>query len=150
MERDRQAVLPEIFNPLGFTEKFRTCGDQKVLAVMGIDVAREKALDRPGHLPVEAVDKYGFKYGPFKDDVGLARRRGGCASRRGCRALGLLLSAAFPGRILCWRGTGNWHQSLWLEWLQQLSELRSSRFRRCRSQRSQSTLMRWRGLGRLA
>src|SRR6267143_6487175 len=134
MERDRQTVLPEIFHPLGFTEKFRTCGNQKVLAVMGIDVAREKALDWPGHLPVEAVDKYGFKYGPFKDDVGLARRRGGCARRRGCRALGILLSAAFPSGILGWRGTGNCHQSLRLEWFQQLSELCGTGFRRWRSQ----------------
>src|SRR6267143_999780 len=95
MDRGGEKVLSGVFQLLGFTEEFRTCRNQKVLAVTGINVAREKALDGPGHLSIEAVDEYGFKYGSFKDYVGLARCRGGCAGRRACRALAVLLSIVF-------------------------------------------------------
>ena len=105
MEGNRQAALPKAFDLPGLTEEFRACGDKKPLAIVGVDIIREQACDGAGHLPIESVDQYGFKYGSFKQDVGLACRGGG-------KALGFLLSFTFRSGIFLLCETGSFSRCL--------------------------------------
>src|SRR5436190_4613995 len=123
MEGNRQAALPKALDFPGLTEKFRACGNKKMLAVVGINIVRQQTLDGTGHLPVKAVEQYGFKYGSFKQDVGLACRGGG-------QALGFLLSVAYRSGIPVLRKTGslNGCLDLRLEGLREFGELRGAGF----------------------
>jgi hypothetical protein len=87
-----------------------------------IDVIRQEALNRAGEPPIEAMEESGFKYGSFKENVGLAGGRRS-NSRRGSRTLGLLLSVVVWGSLRsksrCWRRPR----------FQQFGELRCARVR---------------------
>jgi hypothetical protein len=50
VEYDCEAVLTEGVNPLCLPEELGPRGDQKVVAVMRIDVCRKQAFDRAGKL----------------------------------------------------------------------------------------------------
>ena len=93
------------------------------MAIVGVDIIREQACDGAGHLPIESVDQYGFKYGSFKQDVGLACRGGG-------KALGFLLSVAYRSGVPVLRETGsqNLCLDLRLEGLHEFGELCSTGF----------------------
>jgi hypothetical protein len=66
VEGDGKPGLTERFNPPCFTKNFRSCGNEEMLAVMGVHVVREQAFDRSDELSVEAVDEYGLENGSFE------------------------------------------------------------------------------------
>ena len=57
MEYDCETGLTEVLDLARFTEQFRAGGNEQMLAVLGIDIGRDQALDRPCKLPFESVDK---------------------------------------------------------------------------------------------
>src|SRR6185437_13990714 len=91
MEEDGQTCLAEGVHLLGFAQQLRSCRNEQVLAVVGINVCREQALDGAGEAPVEAVDENSFEDGSFKQYVGFSCRRIGGARRHGGRIFGFLL-----------------------------------------------------------
>src|ERR1700694_5788955 len=74
-EGDGKPRLGERIDLLHLTQNLRSSGNQKMLAVVGVNVVCEKAFDGTGELPVEPVDEDGFEYGAFEEDVSLPCRR---------------------------------------------------------------------------
>src|ERR1700675_1020033 len=98
-----------------------------MLAVVGVDIGREQALDRARKLAVESVDQNGFKDVSFKQYIGFSCRRIGGASRRGGRSSDFLLSVigCFRGILLCGDGEGSepWRNGIQLHFSQELRHL---------------------------
>ena len=86
MEGDGETGLAEGLDLAGLAKQFGPGWNQKMLPVVGVNIARQKAFDGSSELAVEPVDENGFEYGSFKKNVGFARGRSRCARRRGNRA----------------------------------------------------------------
>src|SRR5262249_24562557 len=83
-------------------QKFGSGRDQKVLAVVGMNVTCQKAFDGCCKLPVEPVNENSLEYGSFKENIGLAGCRGRRRHRDDIRAAGFLLFCFFRGTLLRW------------------------------------------------
>src|SRR6266851_9891360 len=83
VKEDREPLLTERFDFLGFAKHFRTSGDKDMLTVVRVNVRGHETIDRPGKRSVEAVDEQCFKNRAFEDDVSLPAERVEC-SGPGC------------------------------------------------------------------
>src|ERR1700723_2799732 len=91
VENDCETGLTGVLDLARFTEEFCSGGQEEMLAVVGIDIGREKAFDRSCKLSFETVDENRFKNGPFKHNVSFPRRRVGDTTSHGGRGSGFLL-----------------------------------------------------------
>ncbi len=131
MEHDGQTGLAEGVHLLGFTEQLRSCWNEQVLAVVGINFGGEQTLDRAGKAPIETVNEHGFKDGSFKQDVGFSCRRVGRTRLHGGRIFDFLLSVmcCFRGIVADWRERNR----IGLHLFQELRDLQGLGTRRGRS-----------------
>jgi len=72
MEGNGQAALPERVNLLGFTEDLAPGWNEKVLAIVGIDIIGHQATDRSSEAAVEPVNEQGFDDRVLEKNVFLA------------------------------------------------------------------------------
>src|SRR6266480_6796562 len=99
-----------------------------MLAVVGINIGREQALDGTCEASVETVDEDGFEDGSLEQHVGFSCRRVGRVSGCGGRSFCFLLSilGRFRGIGLHrWERRGARHRRnwVWLRLFQKLSYL---------------------------
>src|SRR6185437_7231558 len=60
VKRDGKARLAERFHALGLPQNLRARGDEKVLAVMGVNIVGDEALDRAIKVSAETIEERGF------------------------------------------------------------------------------------------
>ena len=85
MEGYGEARLAKRFDLARFSENSATRGNEQVLAVAGIDIARHQTLDGSGVSTVEPVDQDGFEDGSLEHDVSFSCRHSCSASGCGGR-----------------------------------------------------------------